>query len=550
MKKQALALVAAASAVVMMLSGCGASNNASNNAASDGKMIITAGDSEPQNPLVPGNTNETAGGVVIDLVFSRLVSFDDKGNAKNEVAESITPNENATQYTIKLKSGWKFTDGTPVTSESFTKAWSYVANAKNAQKGSSFFSTIKGFDALQKADSLKGDEQLEGLKVVDDSTFTVDMNQPDATFPIKVGYSAFSPLPESFYKDTKAFGEKPVSNGPYKVESNEAGKQAVFVRNTYWDKKTDPVRTAGPDKIVFKMGQDTSVAAQSIMQGTGEGKNSFLSGFVPAAQLAQAQANPNYKKLLTTSGDGALEYLAINTQHMKNAKIRQALQYAVDKKAYQTASGGEIAGNFATTLITPGIEGREDYDLYKADPTGDVDKAKQLIKESGEQAPTLKLIATSAQAETASSIQTSLKRAGVKVDIQTLNDDVYSDTLTNDKGDYDLAISSWQPDFPSPYANISPLFDSSQIGNGNYNLARYANPKVDALIKKATETIDQTEAGKIWAEADKTIMADAPVVPLIYSKNTFIHGSNVTNFVIGNFPAYPDYTQVSLASAN
>ena len=147
-----------------------------------------------------------------------------------------------------------------------------------------------------------------------------------------------------------------------------------------------------------------------------------------------------------------------------------------------------------------------------------MDKAKQLIKESGEQAPTLKLIATSAQAETASSIQTSLKRAGVKVDIQTLNDDVYSDTLTNDKGDYDLA--------------------------------RYANPKVDELIKKATETIDQTEAGKIWAEADKTIMADAPVVPLIYSKNTFIHGSNVTNFVIGNFPAYPDYTQVSLASAN
>lgn len=103
---------------------------------------------------------------------------------------------------------------------------------------------------------------------------------------------------------------------------------------------------------------------------------------------------------------------------------------------------------------------------------------------------------------------------------------------------------------PSPYANISPLFDSSQIGHGNYNLARYANPKVDELIKKATETIDQTEAGKIWAEADKTIMADAPVVPLIYSKNTFIHGSNVTNFVIGNFPAYPDYTQVSLASAN
>ena len=71
------------------------------------------------------------------------------------------------QYTIKIKSGWKFTDGTPVTAESFTKAWSYVANAKNAQKCSSFFSAIAGYDDLQK-DGLKGDEQLSGLKVVDD----------------------------------------------------------------------------------------------------------------------------------------------------------------------------------------------------------------------------------------------------------------------------------------------------------------------------------------------------------------------------------------------
>ena len=81
------------------------------------------------------------------------------------MAESITANDDATQYGIKLKDGWKFTDGTNVTAESFTKAWSYTANAKNAQLCSSFFSTIKGYDALQDTDNLKGDEQLEGLKI-------------------------------------------------------------------------------------------------------------------------------------------------------------------------------------------------------------------------------------------------------------------------------------------------------------------------------------------------------------------------------------------------
>ena len=125
------------------------------------------------------------------------------------MAESITANDDASQYDIKLKSGWKFTDGTPVTAESFTKAWSYTANAKNAQKCASFFSTIKGYDKLQDADNLNGDEQLEGLTVVNDNEFTVDLNQSDSVFAIKVGYSGFAPLPESFKRILKS-GNSPL----------------------------------------------------------------------------------------------------------------------------------------------------------------------------------------------------------------------------------------------------------------------------------------------------------------------------------------------------
>ncbi|WP_049184313.1 ABC transporter substrate-binding protein, partial [Bifidobacterium scardovii] len=95
-------------------------------------------------------------------LFSGLVGFKADGTAVNEVADKITPNADNTKFDVTLKSGWKFTDGTPVTSESFTKAWSYTANAKNAQLNSSFFSMIKGYDDLQK-DGLKGDEQLSGL---------------------------------------------------------------------------------------------------------------------------------------------------------------------------------------------------------------------------------------------------------------------------------------------------------------------------------------------------------------------------------------------------
>ena len=147
MKKKVMAIAAGVCTLGMLLSGCGGSGST----ASAGN-VITAFNSEPQNALIPGDTNETGGGKVGQLLFANLVRYDSKGKTQMEVADSIEPNKDATQYTIKLKDGWKFTDGTPVTAESFTKSWSYTANAKNAQKCSSFFSSIKGYDKLQDAD--------------------------------------------------------------------------------------------------------------------------------------------------------------------------------------------------------------------------------------------------------------------------------------------------------------------------------------------------------------------------------------------------------------
>ena len=79
----------------------------------------------------PGNTTEAGGGKVVDQLFAGLVTYDAKGGIHNEVADSITSSDNATHYVIKLKSGWKFTDGTPVTAHSFVNAWNYTANSAN-----------------------------------------------------------------------------------------------------------------------------------------------------------------------------------------------------------------------------------------------------------------------------------------------------------------------------------------------------------------------------------------------------------------------------------
>ncbi|WP_368043741.1 ABC transporter substrate-binding protein, partial [uncultured Bifidobacterium sp.] len=145
-----LVAMAAAGTMLMSVAACGSSsdNNATTSNSSD-TSLISVNNSEPQNGLIPSDTNEMGGGKVIRYLFEGLVSFDAKGKQHLEVAESITPNEDATKYTIKLKKGWKFTNGEAVTSHSFADTWSFAANVKNAQKTSSRFSTIKGYDELQ-----------------------------------------------------------------------------------------------------------------------------------------------------------------------------------------------------------------------------------------------------------------------------------------------------------------------------------------------------------------------------------------------------------------
>ncbi|MCT6810685.1 MAG: ABC transporter substrate-binding protein, partial [Bifidobacterium sp.] len=189
-------------ALALLASGCGGGSDTkgaqqSSSSQSGNNTVVSVHGCEPAKPLIPSNTVESCGGQVVDAINSKLVRFDDKGKPVNEIAKQIKANEDNTQYTVTINDGWKFSDGTPVTAQSFTKAWSWAANIANKQLGSSFFANIKGYDDLQK-DGTPSDAQLSGLKVIDDKTFTVDLTSPSSTFPIQVGYTAFAPLPESF----------------------------------------------------------------------------------------------------------------------------------------------------------------------------------------------------------------------------------------------------------------------------------------------------------------------------------------------------------------
>jgi peptide/nickel transport system substrate-binding protein len=487
----------------------------------------------------------------LGLVLRRLTTWDVQPGKPAQVVPDLATDtgqssDGGKTWTYTLKDGLTYADGSPITSADI-KYGIERSFAPELSGGLGYHKSLLVGGADYKGPYTGA--ELASVETPDPKTIVFRLKTAYGDWPWIASMPAFTPVPKA-KDDPKTYTQNPVASGPYQVESYQQGTAVKLKRNPNWDPKTDQVRTAGPDQIVFQLGQDSTVAAQRLIADSGDDKNAFGAGFVPPAQLVQIEQNPAAKQRLVTSDAGALAYLAINTQRgpLKDLKVRQAIEYAVDKKAFQIASGGATGGDVASTLITPGIAGRVEYNLYPADPSGDVAKAKQLLAEAGQLNLTLVLLSENDQVKLAKAqaIQQGLQRAGIAVTIKPADSTTVTDEVTGDKGDFDLTVSSWQPDFPSANGNIQPLFASSEVGGGGYNISRYSQPEVDTLIGQATAETDPTKAQALWAQADKRILQDAPVVPLIYTKNSFLHGSNVQNFFVAAFPAYPNYLKVSL----
>lgn len=543
MKKKAIAVVAGACTLGMLLSGCGGSGGDSN--ASGGANVITAFNSEPQNALIPGDTNETGGGKVGQLLFANLVRYDSKGDTKMEVADSIEPNKDATQYTVKLKDGWKFTDGTPVTAESFTKSWSYTANAKNAQKCSSFFSIIKGYDDLQK-DGLKGDEQLEGLKVVDDKTFTVDLAQPDSVFPIKVGYLAFAPLPESFYKDPKAFGEKPVGNGMYKLDKWDHNSQIVLTKNADYKGEEKPKN----DGVTFKIYTDVDAAYADVQAGNLDvmdtvpasatktfEKDSSIEAYNKAGSVIQTFTIPaNMKHWETNTEEGQLR--------------RQALSMAIDREQLVTKVLNGV-GTAATDFTAPAIPGYskdlKNGKYLKANPSEAKklwDQAEAISKWDG--TLTFSFNADGGAKPIYDAIVNQVKNnLGIKAATNPMPTFQEFRNAVSERKIDGAFRTGWQPDYPSAENYLYQLYDSRAADGNGSNDGDYKNAEVDELLNKAAAATKSDKQIDLYHQVEEILLEQLPAIPIYYTNADGVAAKGIKGFEMDwqNQPIYENMTK-------
>jgi peptide/nickel transport system substrate-binding protein len=228
-----------------------------------------------------------------------------------------------------------------------------------------------------------------------------------------------------------------------------------------------------------------------------------------------------------------------NNKLMENVKFRQALSYGLNRANLIQVLGGKEVNNPLTHVIPSELEGSEDFDPYPYN----VDKAKSLMKEAGVNGPlTLKFLYRNDSEGSTKSFQTvqqDLTKIGITVKgVPANNADFYTKYLQVPdqarQGVWDLSLAGWGSDW---YGNAAltffrPLFyGKSSFPQLGSNFGLYDSPKAIEAIDKATAAPTEAEATKLWAEADKQVMADAPFFPITNPKTANYKASHVHNAV-------------------
>lgn len=522
-------------ASALVLSGC---STGGDTPSGDPTAVITANGSEPQNPLIPANTNETGGGKIIDSIFAGLVYYTADGAPENDVAESITPNDDNTVFTVKIKDGQKFTNGEEVTSSSFVDAWDWAALASNAALNSYFFEDMVGFSYDEDV-SLK---DSGGLVVVDDSTFEIHVKSSLADYPLRLGYSAFYPLPTAFFDDTAAFGENPIGNGPYMLDG-----EGAWQHNEKIDLVVNPDYDGGRKaqngglSIVFYTTQEAAYA-------------DLLGGNLDVLDAIPPSALKTFKDEL---GDRSIDQAAAIFQSF-TIPARLAHFSGEEGELRRAAISEAINREEITDVIFDGTRTpAHDFtspviDGYSEDTPGsevlnyNADDAKAKWAEADAISPwdgefKIAYNADGGHQEWVDAVANSIKNVlGIDAAGDPYPTFAEVRTAITDRTIQTAFRTGWQADYPGLFNFLGPIYGT----NAGSNDGDYSNPDFDELLKQGSSASDTDEANKYFQQAQEILFKDLPAIPLWYSSVQGGYSEAVDNVAI-DWHSVPLYYQIT-----
>lgn len=486
-----------------------------NNSQSQSNSLVLSIPSTPPT-MNPVYANSNSSLMVTDALYEPLYTFNQNGSITySGLAKSITASNDYKTYTVTLKPDLKWSDGKPLTAKDVAFTFNAIMNPKE--------------NALITQTFMINDKPIT-CKVINDST--IEFNLPQASLGFEANLSQLYPIPEHIYKgstDIKASSENktPVGDGPYKFKSEEAGSTVTLTRNPYFYGNKAKI-----ENVVFRVIPNNNSGLAALESGQ------LSAGILSEKLLDNPKIKDNYNASKFGSGLVNSIVFNFNNKALNNLKVREAISYALNREDLTKAEYGN------SKYVTPAYSVfSPETQYYTSDVTKydyNLDKAKELMKESGESNVTLRL-AYAAGFQWAQNqavlIQQELGKIGIKVELEPVAlDAFFQEIFSPNSNKYDMAINGYN--MGTTPGGYSIVFTA----HGANNASNFNNPEIDKLFKEASESTDPTQRADLYKQIQQELSKDIPVYTINYPETIL----GVSNKLGGVEEAVP--TPISLFS--
>jgi peptide/nickel transport system substrate-binding protein len=522
-----LALVLA----TVALTSCGGGD--SNGGSGDGGTLEVTY-SGPPDYLDPALSYTAEGWTAMNEVYIPLLTYKHaNGTEGSEVVPGLAKelpkiSNGGKTYTLFLRPGLKYSNGTPVKASDFRFAVERTISLTSG--GTPFYTHIVGAEKF--AETKKGG--IPGIKTNDQTgEIVIDLVRPRGTFTNELALMFVAPLPPDTPVDDLS-ADPPPGTGPYYISKVQSGKGWEYERNPQWAKANSEAMPEYPTGSIDHVKVTTVGNAQSQVDDIEQGTFHWMQNLIPADRFAEIK-NEFEGTQLRVEPTISIYYFWMNTTEppFDDLKVRQAVNHAISSDALERIYAGQLKAS--RQILPPGMPGYEEIDLYPYD----IAKAKQMIKEANpsDMDVTVWGDTESPNDEAAEYLDGVLKELGFNTTLKILNAENYFTVIGNaTTPDLDVGWSDWFQDYPHPNDFFQPLLAGESIlplNNGNF--AKLDDPALNEKITELSEQKLGPEQEAAYAKLDEEFMEQAPWAPYgSLSVSTFVSDAIDLDKVIFN----------------
>ncbi|MCI8743206.1 MAG: glutathione ABC transporter substrate-binding protein [Lachnospiraceae bacterium] len=543
-KKLCALLLAASMAALTACGGGSGSAGSGSSAAPDG----TAAAGETQAPVAEGesvsqetdivaavnvdfttmdpmDTSDTLSGGIQRMISDSLFGFDDDMGIVPMLATGYEANDTATEFTITLREGITFTDGTPWNADAALANFAKWDDESLGLKRTTFLCNV-----------------LDTFEKVDDYTIKVTLTEPFGAFISNLAHPACVIMcPRTIEAGVEECARNPVGTGQYKfVEWIEGDHLTLELNKDWWGYDADICggtaladADAGFKTITFKPVPESATRVAMIQSGDAQ-----IIWPIPTESVSVLESDPN---VVSCQGDGiVVRYFMMNTQKepFNDVRVRQAIDYAINKEAYiQVVKNGLAIP--ATSIIGPAVQYYKGNEPRPYDP----EKAKQLLAEAGYPdgfTTSVMYANTTANQKQVEFLKQQLEQVGINLELNGLESAVVNQKIQDvdvpgAEAEVECYVIGWSPSTGDADWGIRPLVAIESEPPMSYNICYFENQELEGYIKTGLESADDATRKEAYEKAQDLLWEETPMVFLCVDSNTWATGAKVQNVKI-----YPD----------